>query len=557
MNDPIATVNATFCATLVDQWVAEGLRAAFVAPGSRSTPLVVALARHPEVAVSLFHDERSAAFAALGHALATGRPAVIACTSGTAGTHFHGAVAEADLAAVPLIVCTADRPPELWGRGAPQTINQTNLFGSAVRAFYQPGPPEAAESAKWRSLAQQAWAAAVNDTPGAVHLNLSFREPLLGDPEPLPEPIPPLAVTPPAAIEHATLDALLSMAQVERGVIVAGRNETDPALVLVLAERLRWPVIADHRSGCRTSHPVVINRYDSLLRHQLFANAHQPDAVLRLGEIVSSKAVSLWLRSGDAQCLASKPQGRLIDPERIASLTFDEAGAVRALIEALPSSEDRSSEWLDGWRHADDLAVQAVEAALGAHGNTSEIDVARTTLAAVPAGGALVVASSMPVRDVEWFGDARNDISVISNRGANGIDGTIATAIGVAKTGRPTICLIGDVALLHDATSLIGLANRTMDLTIVVVNNDGGGIFSFLPQHQILDTPNYELLFGTPHGTDFVALANAHGLPVTNWPADLTPKGVSLVVATSDRAINLTIHDQVHAAVAAALDTTT
>ena len=160
----------------------------------------------------------------------------------------------------------------------------------------------------------------------------------------------------------------------------------------------------------------------------------------------------------------------------------------------------------------------------------------------------------MPVRDVEWFGAARDDIAVISNRGANGIDGTIATAIGVAQTGRPTICLTGDVAMLHDSTSLAGLAQRNLDLTIVVIDNDGGGIFSFLPQHEILDTAAYELLFGTPHGTDFVALANAHGLLVTDWPADLTPSGVGVVVASSDRGTNLAIHNQVHAAVGAALD---
>jgi len=551
-------VNATFCASVVDQWIREGLSAVFVAPGSRSTPLALAFAQRAldgDVALELFHDERSASFAALGHGLATQTPAVLFCTSGTAAAHFFAAVIEADLSSVPLIVCTADRPPELWGRGAPQTIDQTNLFGDRVRAFGEPGPPDDLAPDQWRAIAQGAWKHSVGPTPGPVHLNLSFRDPLTGAPDVLPAalaPIEPESANPPDATMIADLVTRLE----GNGVIIAGRGQTDPALVLELARRLQWPVLADHRSGCRSFDPAVIHRFDSLLRHARFASTHRPDVVLRVGEIVSSKACSQWLMTLDADVIATRPWGRLVDPEAIATANPDEIGFVAAVLEALGPGDRAEPDWLNAWRSADDLAETAIASTLiGTELSTNcEIAIARTVIEAVPQHGALVVASSMPVRDVEWFGPPRSDIAVYSNRGANGIDGTIATAIGVAATGTPTICLVGDVAALHDSTSFVALGERDIDLTIVIVNNDGGGIFSFLPQHEVLDGATYELLFGTPHGADFERLAAAHGIETARWPTALSPQGVRVVIATSSRAENLARHDNAHAAVAAALD---
>lgn len=557
MNHAPKTANATFSATLCDQLFADGLRAAFIAPGSRSTPMALALVAHGGIAVQIFHDERAAAFAALGHGLAKGAPGLVLCSSGTAGAHFYAAVIEADAAAVPLIVVTADRPPELWGRGAPQTIDQTHLFGSRVRDFIEPGPPDDLDPATWRSTARQLWTAATGSVPGPVHANLSFRDPLTGTPDVLPSPIDAVGPVVVEAPEPSLVQEVQSHLGQARGVIVVGRSQTDAASILNLAERLQWPVLADHRSGCRSGDSrVVVRHYDSLLRSADFGSKHRPDVVLRIGEIVSSKALSQWLSrcaASGTTVISSRPYGRNIDPESIASLQFDEAGVIDQL--AVETAGDAADpRWLASWTDGDSVASRAIDRALADAVSPNEIHIAQASVQAVPVGGALVVSSSMPVRDVEWFGPNRNDISVIANRGANGIDGVMATALGVALTGTPTVCLIGDVAFLHDSSTLIALRDRPVDLTIVVTNNDGGGIFSFLPQHALLDMPNYEQLFGTPHGTDIAALADAHGVDWEPFTGSVpAPTGVRVVLATTDRLQNLALHDQVHGDVADAL----
>lgn len=557
MTIPI-TANATFCATLVDEWVAAGLTAAFIAPGSRSTPLALALSERTEIEIHVVHDERVAGFAALGRGLATGVPAVVLCSSGTAGTHFHGAVVEADLSAVPMLVCTADRPPELWGRGAPQTIDQTDLYGDVVRGFAEPGPPDDTDPATWRPLAAETYAAATGSRPGPVHLNLSFRDPLTGTAGELPPPIATLTTPPAVTAGSDEIDALAAMLVdddrvARRGVIVAGRGQSQPSAVLTLADRLGWPVIADHRSGCRV--PGRPARFDTLLRDQTFAAARRPAVMLRLGEIVASKAVSQWIEASAAAgttVIASRPFGRLIDPEQVATSTPHEARLIPMLLDRLPAEVTPSDE-ATIWAAADDSAEATIADVLAAVESVTEPEVARAVLGAVPAGGALVVSSSMPVRDIEWFGpnrgdDTGSDIDVFANRGANGIDGIISTAIGVASSGRPTICLIGDVAFLHDSTALVALARRSLDLTIVVTDNDGGAIFSFLPQHELLEKERYEQLFGTPHGTNLAALARAHDLTVRSWdaamssPAGVTPDGITVVIAKTDRTTNLALH---------------
>ncbi len=560
---------ATFCATVVDEWCRAGLDAAFVAPGSRSTPLALALAADERVAVHVFHDERSASFAALGHGLATGRPAAVLCTSGTAATHFHAAVVEADLSSVPLLVCTADRPPELWGVGAPQTIDQTHLYGRAVRFFAEPGPPDASTAPSWRSLASRAVAEAVgwSDRPGPVHLNLSFRDPLVGSPGPLPEGRPDgrpwhEATTPPAGSTGGGLDRLVGLlhdgtAAVD-GAIVAGAGTPDPAAVDRLAETLGWPVIADHRSGCRGG-PNAVRYADALLRSSTFGD-HRCDVVLRFGETLASKALSQWLTRTRPAIAAVFDRTRWSDPERDASIVVEGAATAAALAERLPPGLQPSTA-IDRWRRADARAAEAIDTVLAeaatAEGPTPEIGVAVATVDAVPAGGVLVVSSSMPVRDVEWFGPLRRDLDVLANRGANGIDGVISTAVGVALAGRPTTVLIGDVAFLHDSTALVALADRPVELTIVVIDNDGGGIFSFLPQATELDHGVYELLFGSPHGTDLAALARAHRLTVDRWPASPSPgPGPRVVIAHSDRATNVDLHQRLERAVIEAVDVT-
>ncbi len=557
-NELSITANATFCATLIDEWISRGITGAFIAPGSRSTPLALALADRSELRIEIAHDERVASFAALGHGLATGTPAVVICSSGTAGAHFLAAVIEADLSAVPLLVCTADRPPELWGRGAPQVIDQTDLYGETVRAFIEPGPPDDVDPEVWREIAAVAYSAATGQQPGPVHLNLSFRDPLTGRPGELP---PALVKQAPVDAEpnHVEIDELVTLLDESTGLIVAGRGQTDPIDVARLSARLGWPVIADHRSGCRSGD--ALRHFDAILREPSFASAQHPDVILRLGEIVSSKATSQWISATAAQgttIVAARPWGRLVDPEDVATFTPGEHGLVDALIKGLGSGtpSDLALEHASRWKAADQVAVSAIDGVLAREAQ-SEPGIARTVVASIPAQGALLVASSMPVRDLEWYGPNRDDIMVCSNRGANGIDGTVATAIGIASTGRPTTVLVGDVAFLHDSTALIALGSRALNLTIVVTDNDGGGIFSFLPQHTLLPDERYEPLFGTPHGTDIAALCRAHGLRTQVWapgttPA-LTPDGIRVVVATTDRNENLALHNELNRSVAEAL----
>ena len=516
--------------------------------------MALALIEHDNIAVEIFHDERSASFAALGHGLATGRPGLVLCSSGTAGAHFYAAVIEADASAIPMIVVTADRPPELWNRGAPQTINQTELFGAVVRDFVEPGPPDELAPGEWRAVARRLWNGAVGPVPGPVHANLSFRDPLTGTADTLPDQMQPVVASPPPSPDPQVLDQLADALGTSRGVIIVGRTQSEFTDVFLLANELGWPILADHRSGCRIDSPMVIRHFDALLRDDDFAHDYRPDVVLRIGEIVSSKAVSLWLTASAAAgttVISSSPHGRLIDPESVASLHFEEAGAIEHLLHLV--EPDPNETWLPSWEAADRVAEQAIATTLAAAG-TSEVSIAQAVCAQAPSGAALMVSSSMPVRDLEWYGPKRDDVDVFANRGANGIDGIIATATGIALAGQPTICLIGDVAFLHDATSLTALAQRSIDLTIVVINNDGGGIFSFLPQHQLLEPPAYEQLFGTPHGTDLAGLAEAHGIDVYPWTGAVdSPEGVRVLLAKTERSSNLALHNDLNAAVARAL----
>ena len=578
--EPPTTATATFCATVVDQWSSLGVTTAFISPGSRSTPVALALTANNKIEANIFHDERSASYAALGHGLATGQPAILLCTSGTAATHFHASVIEADLSCVPILVCTADRPPELWDVGAPQTINQTGLYGQAVRAFHQPGPPEDSEPGDWRPLAIISYQEATGQRPGPVHLNLSFRDPLVGEPGELPPAIDNPATDSPAnssleqqsaseaAVSQFAASQLLERCfnqdgTARRGVIIAGRGQSDPAAVAAFASHLNWPVLADHRSGCRAP-GQAIRHFDALLRSPDFAASHQPELIVRLGELVSSKAVSQWIAATKADVIAATPWGRRIDPEAVLPFVLPQANLIEAAVQALPAEPliPANDMWLASWKAADEAANRAIIDILASNDDLADPHIARETLSRLPNRAALVVSSSMPIRDLEWFGENRSDIDVYANRGANGIDGVVSTAIGIALTGVPTACLIGDIAFLHDSTAMIGLAQRDLDLTIVVTDNDGGGIFSFLPQHTLLESNRYEQLFGTPHGTDLETLATANRLPVLSWEAGIqgtvdelvsAGQGVRIIIAKTDRQANLDLHNKMAKSVSDAI----
>lgn len=549
-------VQATFCATLVDEWVRHGLRLAVAAPGSRSTPMAIALVERSDIDVHIFHDERSASFAALGIALATGVPAALLCTSGTAATHFHAAVVEAHQSGVPMLVLTADRPPELHGVGAPQTIEQTNLYGDAVRWFHDPGVAADEHRDVWRSVASNAWVSATGDTPGPVHLNLPFREPLLGVVGELPAATPASLISPPLVV----VDELVELLGASHGVIVAGKGIDEPNRVQALADATGWPVLADPQSGCQMLDEAVV-RFDALLRHAGFAAGHCPELVLQLGMPPASKVLAQWLAASGATHVAVSSVGLVSDPNLLgARQVHAPIGPLCAQLAASVTG-DRDRAWMEGWLHADRIARSVLDAAMSAEQNLSEPGAARAITASVPTGGHLVVASSMPVRDVEWFGTPRSDITVHSNRGANGIDGVIATAIGVAiGSGEPTAVLLGDVAFCHDLSSLTALQSRDLDLTIVVTDNDGGAIFSFLPQATSLSADQFEQLFGTPHGTDVVEVARALGLrayvaeTVDVLAAGFDESDTCVIRIASDRKENVDVHSALNAAVIAALD---
>jgi 2-succinyl-5-enolpyruvyl-6-hydroxy-3-cyclohexene-1-carboxylate synthase len=559
--DP-GTLAATFAATLVDEWVRAGITAAVVCPGSRSTPVALALAANPGIRVHVHHDERSGAFTALGLGRATGRPAPVVTTSGTAAAELHAAVIEADLDRVPLLAVTADRPPEMRGVGAPQAIDQVHLFGRAVRWFADPGPPEADAVGTWRSLGARSVLEAVASPPGPVHLNLAFREPLLGVAAPtvpgradgrpwhaLSGPMGPIAEGQLAAV----VDRLVGRAP--RGLIVAGGGVHDPEGVLALAESLGWPVLADPRSGCRQPLPVAIAHADAIVRAG--TPLAQADVVLRLGSMPASKVLARWLDELDVPQVLVDVDATWLDPGRTASVLVQaEPGALcRALVGRLDAADPA---WVAGWRAADDAVEQVLASRLDGAGAPTEPGTARAVVSGLPDGGALVVSSSMPVRDLEWWSGPLGRCRVHVNRGANGIDGVVSTAVGVALAGQPTALLIGDVALLHDTNGLLGAAARDLSLCIVVVDNDGGGIFSFLPQADALAPDRFEQLFGTPHGVDLEALAAVHGVQVLHADTAeevastvakaLTSQGVRLVRVRTDRTANVALHEELQAA---------
>ena len=555
----LGDTSATFCATLVDEWIHLGVQHAVVSPGSRSTPLALALAARPEIELHLFHDERSASFAALGVALADGAPAILLCTSGTAAAQFHAAVIEADLSGVPMIVCTADRPPEFRDVGAPQTIDQTRLFGNAVRWFHDPGVPSDDVAHTWRALASRAHASATGNNQGPVHLNLPFREPLLGTAGSLP---PARSggwshqVTP-VAKSFDGLDDFASSLTGRSGVIVAGNGSGRD--VLTLAGALGWPVFADATSGARECDPLVVNAFDSILRNVEFADAHFPQVVLRVGTPPASKVLSQWVARSGSEVLQISSSERVIDPDHNVATTL--VGDISLIVTSLADGvKSVKSTWLTEWTRAEIAAQNAISDWTTA--NMSEPTIARTVTSALKVGSHFVVSSSMPIRDVEWFGTVTPGVTVHSNRGANGIDGVVSTAVGVALASKaPVVLLIGDVAAIHDNNGFWGLARRNINLTVVVTNNDGGSIFSFLPQATGVEQSTFELLYGTPHGVSFKHLAAAHGVKfqqansATELRTCLEEPGIQIVEVPFDRSVNVNQHNALNETVVIAVGT--
>jgi 2-succinyl-5-enolpyruvyl-6-hydroxy-3-cyclohexene-1-carboxylate synthase len=522
---------------LVDELIRTGVREAVLAPGSRSAPLAFALHAADAAGRLRLHvriDERSAAFLALGLGKASRTPVAVVTTSGTAVANLHPAVLEAAHAGVPMLLLTADRPPELRGVGANQTIDQLGLFGRAPRLFLELGAPDerAGQNAYWRSAVSRAVAAATGARPGPVHVNIALREPLVPDagagwPESLagrPGGAPWTRVLPPAPPAPPADDLP------DRTVVVLG-DAREADAVLALAAARGWPVIAEP-SGRAEPGPCVLPGGELLLRDADFLAAHRPDRVLVAGRPTLSRTV--------ARLTASAPLDVIAGDD---GWTDPGSHAARVLPGVPAAGATRDESWLPAWRAAADAARAAADATLGELDGLPEPVVAALLMDAVPAGGLVVSGSSKSVRDL-FLAGPRRGVTVLANRGVAGIDGTVSTAIGVALAAPgPTYALMGDLTFLHDANGLvIGPGEPRPALTIVVVNNDGGALFGLLEQGEPEHRDAFERVFGTPHGVDLAALCAATGTPhrrVTTR-AELTaaltpPDGLSVIEVRTDR----------------------
>jgi 2-succinyl-5-enolpyruvyl-6-hydroxy-3-cyclohexene-1-carboxylate synthase len=562
MGMPVTTA-ATFCATLVDEWVRAGVTDAVVAPGSRSTPLAVALTDRAEVRVHVHHDERSASFLALGLGLATGRPAVLLCTSGTAAAHFHAAVIEAHQAEVPLVVCTADRPPELRDVSAPQTVDQDHLYGTAARWFCDPGVPEEPMRGTWRSIAARAVADALAPRPGPVHLNLPFRDPLVGEAAELPPGRPDgwpwhVTTTGPTHVAATELDVLAPLLDSQRGVIVAGGGAGDPLAVHWLAATAGWPVLADPRSGCRVPEPTTVGAFDALLRHPGFAADHSPAVVLRLGQPPASKVLNQWLAGSGARQIQVGSTAAWIDPEHSAAVRVvaDPTELCIALEKRLTGA--RGTPWLARWQHGEARAQAAIDAVLRGHQEPTEPAAARTLLAALPRASP----SWRPrrCRSAISSGTARRVTACACSPIAAPTASTAWCRRRWAPPSAPALRRPSSSATSPCSTTATGSwrggprhrphhrRGRQRRRRHLLVPASGVGP----PERR------FEQLFGTPHGVDPAALAAVHGIPTLPWDelADALAKGpgVRLVHLRTDRAANVAVHDEINRAVITALD---
>jgi 2-succinyl-5-enolpyruvyl-6-hydroxy-3-cyclohexene-1-carboxylate synthase len=643
----------------VDELARCGMRAACTSPGSRCAPLVLTLAREQRLRCYSHIDERCAGFFALGLAKASGLPVAVACTSGTAAAELLPAAIEAHEARVPLLLLTADRPPELRENGAGQTIDQLKLYGGAAKWFFEVGTHDSSEERlRWmRTLACRAYWTALEGRPGVVHLNFPLREPLVSD-EPLPDDNTgrpkhqPYVRRAPANVPDAGVDIedeswlreLVTASR--RGVVVAGRYERDGSLGAATAAfctAAGWPLLADPLSGARRGEAAVAH-YDALLRDKAFSASHRPDLVLRVGDLPVSKPLRAWLAGlEDVRQVALDPESAWQDPASVLSdsLALEPAATLTGLIVGMTGANRTASDlsrtstnpsrtttgpdqttgdtdwtaaeqgWLASWRGADERAAQALSGVFG--DELSEPRVAAELGVGLTADATLFVASSMPVRDIETFWPVRTDPPrVLCNRGANGIDGTVSAAFGAAahaaqvgaereQTPRPVVLLIGDVALAYDLGGLLAASRLGLALTIVLLDNGGGGIFDFLPVAQtqlaravaqgnedeaglaaeagaIGETrlagetglagetraDIYTHHIATPTGLDFAAAAALYGLAYAQ-PASLPDlraacermlapgAGSGLIHVSSERGANVALHRAAWAAVARTL----
>ena len=579
------------CATaLIDGLVAGGVTHASLSPGSRSTPLALALARDPRVQVHVHVDERSGAFFALGIAKTTGHPVIVATTSGTAAAELLPAVVEASQSRIPLVLLTADRPPRVRGTGANQTIVQPGMFGEYVRASIDlPVPSTEGQEAWWRQATRDAFDAMAADPPGPVHLNCPFEEPLTPS-EGVVLPAPSgeryeWPSRPEAALDPDETDRLAGLVSGARGAIVIGGWPVQLFEIdRVWSEMLGWPILAEPISGARR--PEASLAAGQALIGSAWAGSHAPEVVIQFGAAPTTRATQAFVASAEKAVVADRWHLDT-DPDRLASWRLavdpDALGGMlgrRPLMQkgigiALTGShteeeiealwrgriEPAPTEWRQAWIEADHVARTAMDDAMDGWDEPFEPRIARDVAAWAPDEGFLFVGNSTPVRDLDLAMAPRSGLRVMANRGASGIDGLVSTALGVAAADRgPTVALLGDLSFLHDVGAVLWNAPTVFSLTIVVVNNRGGHVFSLLPQR---DLPEHRELFVTPHAIDIGGLCRVAGAghERVERAADLLPAldraagagGLNLVEVMVDAELGLRRRGEMRDAVDTAL----
>lgn len=576
---------AAFVGAFVDELVRSGVHHFCVCPGSRSTPLALTVAQHPLARVWMHLDERSAAFFGLGLAKMRQEPVVLVCTSGTAAANALPAVVEAFYGRVPLIVLTADRPHELRDCGAPQTIDQLYLYGAHVKWFVDLAEPAAAPGLLRyvRTVAGRAVATARRGPAGPVHINCPYREPLI----PLPDTEATAAAgrlggrpyveveqgrRAPTSGQVAALAA--DLASASRGLIVCGPHDdgTLAQPLVRLARALGYPVLADPLSQVRCGpheRALVVDTYDAFLRDARFVEHYVPEMVIRFGAMPTSKSLLLYLqRHEHCRQIVVDGDGGWNEPTQLATDMIHADGALlcEALAAALPRSlatEVGRAAWAAAWTTANRLARTALATRLAALEELFEGKVFAELADLLPDAAVLFAGNSMPVRDLDaFFPGSDRAIRLLANRGANGIDGVVSSALGASAGGaRPLVLVIGDLSFYHDSNGLLAARRHGLDATIILLNNDGGGIFSFLP--QAAEAEHFEMLFGTPHGLDFRPLAELYGASyarVGSWDEfraavvrGMERGGLAIVEVPTERGRNVTVHRAMWQAVAGAL----
>ncbi len=592
-----------YVGAFVDELRRSGLSHVVICPGSRSTPLALAFASARAIRIWMHVDERSAAFFALGMAKRLGRPVALLCTSGTAAANFLPALVEARLVHVPLLVLTADRPPELRDCGAPQAIDQNRLYGTHVKWYAETALPEASNEALRyiRTIACRALAQAQLMPAGPVHLNMPLREPLT--PAPIPDqPLPPESERDPLAwrgrpgnqpyteVHHtwrATLDAERSISKVReklgcspQGLILVGpQTNSDLARPLLqLAHKLGYPILADPLSQLRgwSFQNEVITSYDAFLRNERFSAQYEPQVILRFGAMPTSKPLLLYLKRHAQNCeqiIIDQDNGWEEPAQLAAHIIYAEGESFcQQLSDALDSPDSDSIEkewsrvlkdptllqqranWTKAWRKADEVTRQALSAAIADLPGLFEGRVFTELAELLPEGSLLYAGNSMPVRDMDtFFWPHKSGLLSLGNRGANGIDGMVSSALGASAAGdlaSPAVLVVGDLSCFHDLNGLLAARLHKLNLVIVLINNDGGGIFSFLPQAAYPE--HFEQLFGTPTGLDFRPPVEMYGgkfTQIADWGAfrdavrtGLAEGGLHVVEVPSERASNVRMH---------------